>query len=62
MMEIQVKIEISNVENWSIDWNDESVKKEELKRLDMDLKTLIVDHIGIYFDNIKVNSSINPER
>ena len=57
-MNIILTIEIANVENWDIKWTDENVKIDELKKLNWEIKSLIAEHIGVYYQNIYVQSEL----
>jgi len=54
MKKIKVEIEISNIESWSVNWANKDEASEELEKLRLEIKTAIIDDIGIYFDNLKI--------
>jgi hypothetical protein len=53
-MEIEAKIELSKVEQWSTDWGNESEKSNELKKLEWDMKMAIYERCGVDLSNISI--------
>ena len=57
-MEVLAKVKISNVQDWSTNWENESEKEKELKALVWDMKVAIRDRCGIDFDNISIEAEL----
>lgn len=53
-MKIEAKIELSNVEQWSTDWNNENEKSNELKNLKSDMKIAIYERCGVDLSDISI--------
>ena len=54
-MKIEGKIEILNVDNWTINWEDELEKTNELETLVIDMRKAIHERCGIDISNISVS-------
>ena len=54
MKRIEVKIEITNIENWSVDWENKDDRVKELILLRWNLKAAISERCGILYDDISV--------
>lgn len=59
MKSIIVKVELTNVDQWDINWKDIKEAKQELKTIELELRTLITDHLGVYLDNITVEANLS---
>ena len=57
-MEIEVKIKISNVHEWNIDWNDDSEKSRELILLNQDIEQTLSKYCGLDIRNIDVETKL----
>jgi hypothetical protein len=53
-MKIEAKVELSKVEQWDTDWNNESEKSNELKKLEWDMKMAIYERCGVDLSNISI--------
>lgn len=53
-MKIEAKVELSKVDQWNIDWKNESEKANELKKLEWDMKMAIYERCGIDLSNISI--------
>ena len=51
---ITIEIEVSNIDRWDVNWENESDKKEQLERLQMEVKTVLADNVGIHWDSLKI--------
>lgn len=53
-MKIKIEIEVSNVDEWSVDWKNN--KEKELKQLNYDIKMALYEKVGVDLDNTTVKS------
>jgi hypothetical protein len=51
---ITIEIEVTNIDRWDVNWENESNKKEQLERLQMEVKTVVADNVGINWDSLKI--------
>jgi len=58
MGKIIVKIEITGIEGWATNWSNESDVKEELAKLNYDVKRSIVDGCGLNHIHTTVESEL----
>lgn len=54
MRTIKATVTLKNVEQWSVDWDNESEKSKELKALKKDIKDAINAITGMEFINISI--------
>jgi hypothetical protein len=57
-MEIEIKITIIKVEDWSVKWNIEDEKKDALIEIERDIQIDISERCGIDIDNIIIESKL----
>lgn len=60
MSKIIVKIEISDVDKWAVDWDNN--KYQELKQLKFDIESGISSSAGIDLDNIDAQLEYQEEQ
>lgn len=58
-MKIKAKVELSKVEQWNIDWENESEKANELKKLEWDMKMAIYERCGVDLPNISIELEVS---
>jgi len=54
MKKIKVEVEISNVDNWNVNWDNNDDAAEELEKLQFEIKTAVADMVGIHFNSLKI--------
>ena len=52
---IIIEFEVTNIDSWSTDWDNEEATKQELKELERDLLRAMEDNIGIYKSSVIFN-------
>ena len=57
-MKIKAKVELYKVEQWYIDWSNESEKAKELKKLESDIKMAIYERCGVDLPNISIELEV----
>lgn len=60
MKTITVTIEITNLDEWDIDWNNEKRVGIELLKLNKDIKESLITHVGI--DTLTVSSKYEANK
>ena len=58
MKKIEVKIEITNIENWSVDWDNEDEVKMEFKDLSWHIRMSLYERCGIALDNDSIELTL----
>ena len=58
MKKIEAKIEIINIESWSVDWGNEEAVRNEFKDLLWNMKMAIYERCGINLDNISIELNL----
>lgn len=58
-MKIKAKVELSKVEQWNIDWENESENANELKKLEWDMKMAIYERCGVDLPNISIELEVS---
>ena len=51
---IEIKIEVSNIQDWDVNWDNSSEKNRQISKLKHEIKTVLSDNMGIYWDNINI--------
>jgi len=59
---IKVVIEIDNVDNWNVDWNNDSARRNELAELSGDVQKALSNHCGIGYSDMKIKSTYEKEK
>lgn len=55
---IKIEMEISGIDGWNIDWDNEQSRKNELAELNSDIQKTISNNCGIGYAQIKINSEL----
>jgi hypothetical protein len=58
MKKIEVKIEITGIEGWDRDWNNEGDVAIEIAQLELDIIYNLSEHCGITANNLTVNAEL----
>lgn len=58
MKTIEVKVTITHVDGWDIDWSNDVARTNELEELNADIRDAIARSCGISPSNISVESKI----
>lgn len=59
MKKVVIKIEVTGIENWDVDWENPEAVKHELNDVDSTLKKMMSTLLGIYSQNIEVKSELS---
>jgi hypothetical protein len=54
MAEIEARVKIKRVDEWSTDWSKEKDKRNELEQLKYDMKMAIFQRCGVDLDKIEI--------
>ena len=57
-MKIEAKIEISKVDMWGVNWDNEAEKNEELRQLKYKMKMAIFERCGVNLSDISIELSV----
>lgn len=58
MKKIEVKIEITNIEKWSVDWGNKEEVEMEFKDLSWQMKMALYERCGITLDNNSIELTL----
>ena len=61
MDKIILTIELTGLDGWSVNWNDEKETSDELIKLRKESQKAISDDLGINLSNVSVNVQYNPQ-
>lgn len=61
MNKIIVKVEITDIDNWDVDWNNDKDKSDQLTGLSQDIQEGISVYAGINYSNLHVFSEYQQE-
>jgi hypothetical protein len=59
---IKVEIEITNIDQWDVNWDDESETSEELSDLKWNIKMALFERCGLDLSNISIDLNLNKEQ
>ena len=60
MKTLIVKIEIKNVEQWDVDWDDPEEAKKEIHEFESDLRYSLVNNLGVGED-VHIETTLTPK-
>ena len=58
---IEVKIKISDIDRWDVDWTDKQQIANYLEEFDNEIRDVVARGYGISFTNIKVKSKLTEQ-